>query len=154
MVIDNHSFEAQLLKLIAETKSELDAKEGRREVLDKEIDELKLEIQGYDIALRGFQKRTGKQEESAIDWSKLLLTAKTHKDRIIIVLKQFGGIARPNQITDILYTKDFIKSKRRGNAYQIVQTNLAQLIDKKLVEKTEDGYRLIGAQPVLAIKQK
>ena len=112
-------------------------------------------MQGYEITLRGYQKRTGKQEQSEIDWSKLMLGAKTHKDRIIIVLKQFGGIARPNQITDILYTKGFIKSKKRANAYQIVQTNITLLTDKKLVEKTDTGdIRLIGAQPVLAISEK
>ena len=79
-----------------------------------------------------------------------MMGAKTHKDQIVIALRQLGGIARPNQLTDILYTQGFIKSKKRANAYLIVQDNLAQLIDKKIVEKTETKeYKLIGAQAVL-----
>jgi len=152
MVINNQSFEEQLLKLISETKSELATKGEQKATIDREVELLKNELQGYSVTLASYQKRSGIPGHNGIDWSKLMIGAKTHKDQIIIVLKQFGGIARPSQIRDILYTKGFIKSKKRENAYQIVQINLAQLIDKKLVEKTDTGdYKLIGAQPVLCI---
>ena len=150
MVIHNQSFEEQILRLISEAKAELQAKESQKVELDKEVDVLRLELQGYDLALRGYQKRNGKQEQSEIDWSRLMMGAKTHKDQIVIAMRQLGGIARPNQLTDILYTQGFIKSWKRANAYLIVQDNLAQLIDKGIVEKMETKeYKLIGAQAVL-----
>ena len=152
MVINNQAFEEQLLKLISDTKSELATKEEQKATIDREVVLLKNELQGYSVTLASYQKRSGTQGHNGIDWPKLMIGANTHKDEIIVVLKQSGGIARPNQITDILYSKGFIKSIKRANAYQIVQTNLAHLIDKGLVEKTETGdYKLIGAQPALHI---
>lgn len=150
MVIHNQSFEEQIFRLISEAKEELQKKESQKVELDKEVEALHLELQSYTSALRGYQKRNGKQEQSEIDWSKLMMGAKTHKDQIVIAMRQLGGVARPNQLTDILYSQGFIKSYKRPNAYQIVQVNLAQLVDKGIVEKMDTGeYKLIGAQAVL-----
>jgi len=152
MVMNNRSFEEQLLKLITDTKSDLMAKEEQKIDIDREVEILKNELQGYEVTLHSYQRRSGIQGHNGIDWTKLMIGAKWHTDQIVIVLKQLGGIARPTQITDILFGKGFIVSKKRANAYQIVQTNLVKLIDKGLVEKTEKGdYKLIGAQPVMPI---
>lgn len=149
MVINNQAFEEQLLKLITDTKSDLVSKEEQKVTIDREVEILKNELQGYEVTLHSYQRRSGVKGHNGIDWTKLMIGAKWHTDQIIVVLKQLGGIARPKEIVDVLYGNGFIVSKRRTNASQIVKTNLIKLIDKGLVEKIDKDYKLIGIQPVM-----
>jgi hypothetical protein len=152
MVINNYSFEEQLLRLISATKAELEAKEKDYHKLIKEIQELTLEKEGYEKALSGYQRRFGIPGQAEINWNELLKDADTHKEKIIVITKYLGGSTRPNQLTDILYNQGFIKSKKRANAYLIISRILIDLVDKRLMEKTDTGeYRLLGAQPNLPL---
>ncbi len=148
-MIINNQFEEQLLKLITATKSDLVAKEEQKATIDREVEILKNELQGYEITLHSYQRRSGVKGHNGIDWLKLMVGAKWHTDQIIVVLKQLGGIARPKEIVDVLYGNGFIVSKKRTNASQIVKTNLIKLIDKGLVEKIDKDYKLISIQPVM-----
>ncbi len=149
-MVMNDSFEGQLIRLISEAKSELDKKGEVWQNLREEILTIEEEVKGYESTLRGFQKRTGRVDQVDIDWNILLTQARNHKEEIILVLKQLGGISKPNRITDILYSKGFIKSKKRANAYQIVYGNLAELVDRAIVLKLDTGeYKLIGSQSLL-----
>jgi len=74
----------------------------------------------------------------------------THKQRLIAIAKHNGGRVRISQATDILYSKGFIKSKKRANAYIIIQSLLADMTEEGQFEKTNPGqYRLVGAQQSL-----
>jgi hypothetical protein len=138
MTADNHMFEEQLFKLIDETKLELAEEEKKREEIDRKIEYLRFELQSYATSLQGFQKRTG-QEQAEIDWKKLIDCKDPHKKQIIRIMEQLGGIARPNQLTDILYNNGFIKSKKRSNAYLIVYGNLVDLVEAGIIEKIGTG---------------
>jgi hypothetical protein len=149
MVIDSPLFEQQIHRFINEAKSELSTLQSEAIELRSKIVALEQEINAYDKVLQSYQKRTGKQDYDT-DWNNLMSGSKNHKDRIIITIKQMGGITKPKNIVDILYNKGFIKSKKRANAYQIVQRGLVELVEKGTIEKLESGdYRLLGSQPNL-----
>ena len=144
--MNNHLFEEQLRRLLSEAQSELKTLEGELDILHDQITIVAKEVSAYETTLQGFLRRSGKQP--AVDWDTVLANAKTHKDRIKVITEH-RGVIRPNQLTDILYP-GFIKSKKRANAYQIVQMNLANMVDADIMEKTSSGrYRLIGSQQKL-----
>jgi hypothetical protein len=146
MVINNASFEEQLRRLLSEAQSELKTLEGEAGILRDQITIVAKEVSAYEVTLQGFLRRSGKQP--VVDWDTLLANAKTHKDRIKVITEHHG-VVRPNQLTDILYPR-FIKSKKRANAYQIVQMNLTNMVDANIMEKSGPGvYRLIGSQQKL-----
>jgi len=152
MVINNHSYEEQTRRLLSEAKSELITVMAQIKELQEKAVILAREVDAYETALQGFLRRSGKRVGADIDWKQLLTSAVTHKDRIKLIAEHSGGIIKASQATDILYTKGFINSKKRANAYQIVQTNLAKLVDDRILEKVESRkgmYRLIGAQQPL-----
>ena len=148
MVIDNHSFEEQIRRLLSEAQSELRTIDGEIDILRDKREVVSKEVSACETVLQGFLRRSGKQP--LVDWDTLLANAKTHKDRIRIITEYYG-VVRPNQLTDVLYPR-FIKSKKRGNAYQIVIMNLAKMIDDGIIEKSDSGdYRLIGSQQKLPV---
>jgi hypothetical protein len=137
MVINNNDFGEQLLRLINETKLELENKESQKQILEKEIENLVAEKQGYETALRGYQKRAGKPEYTEIDWDNLFKDAETHEGRIVALLNRFGNL-KLNQITDYLFPK-YIESKSRKNAYMIVSANIGELMRDNIIEKIKKG---------------
>ena len=152
MVINNHSYEEQTRRLLSEAKSELVTMEAQIKELQGKAVILAREVDAYQTALQGFLRRSGKQVSADVDWRQLLAGATTHKDRIKLIAEHSGGIIKASQATDILYSKGFINSKKRANAYQIVQTNLAKLVDERILERVESRkgeYSLIGAQQSL-----
>lgn len=157
MVINNHSYEEQTRRLLSEARSELVTIEAQIKELQEKVVILAREVDAYETALQGFLRRSGKRVSVDIDWKQLLTSAMTHKDRIRLIAEHSDGIVKASQATDILYTKGFINSKKRANAYQIVQTNLAKLVDDRILEKVQSRkgeYRLIGTQqPLPSINQ-
>ncbi len=151
MVMNNHSYEDQTRRLLAETKSELTVIGNNIAELQQRWETLKREAEAYETALQGYLRRAGKQDVIETDWDKLLGgTSQTHKKRLITIAKRNGGRIRVTQATDILYSKGFIKSKKRANAYQIVSMLLVDMIDDGQFEKVAPGeYRLVGTQQSL-----
>lgn len=149
MIMNNHSIEEGIRNVLSETMSEFDRLAKERKELDGRIMELQEEIHAYEVALKGYMKRTGRQIEVEIDWAKLR-EAKSHKVRLIKLAEHAGGKITVKDSSALLYTKRIIKSKRRSNAYQIVRMLLDDMTDAKIFEKVGPGeYRLLGAQPSL-----
>ncbi len=151
MVLNNYSYEEQTRRLLSEAQSELSA-------LDEEIAKLQgkrvivaREVGAYETALQGYLRRIRKQEVAEVDWSKLLGTVGTHKERVKLIAEHNGGKVRVSQATDILYSKGFIRAKKRATAYSMVQVMLVDMAEDGIFEKIGPGeYRLVGAQQRLA----
>jgi len=143
MVLNNHSYEEQTRRRLAEAQSELGALDVEIRKLEDGRTELKAEVEAYETILRAYRKRTGK-EEVGLDWDKLLAD-KTHRERLIVIAQRTGGTVKTTYATDLLYTKGFMKSKRRSNAYSIVQHLLADMTAEGKFERVSGGeYRLRG----------
>jgi len=150
MVINNHSYEEQTRRLLAETQSELTAIGNQMAELQQKWDTLKKEVEAYEVALHGYLRRIGKQASVEFDWTKFLSEAKTHKERLRLIAKHNDGKIRVNQATDILYTKKLTQTKKRSTAYTMIQRMLADMAEEGIFEKVASGeYRLIGAQQSL-----
>jgi len=150
MVIASQSYEEQTRRLLSEAQSELTTIGRQIHELEEKYQTLKKETDAYETALQGFLRRSGKQQDTGKDWKTLISWALTHKDRIRLIAENNGGTVKASQATDILYTNGFIKSKKRANAYQIVQNNLIDMVDVHIFEKIKPGeYRLIKGQPSL-----
>ena len=149
MVTNNYSWEEQTRRVLADTQAEIVAIGNQLSELQQKYQTLKTEADAYETALHGFLRRSGRHPVD-LDWNVILTNAKTHKERIRLIAEHFGTV-RPIQLTDILYPI-FIKSKKRGNAYQIVQTNLADMVDAGIMEKSVSGdYKFIGFQQKLPV---
>ena len=143
---NNHSLEEGLRKLLADALSELGKLERDKERLDEGITSLKAESQAYETALQGYLRRTGRKPIDESIWAKMRKD-KNHKERLIRLARYNGGIIKVNEASTLLFTKGFIKSKKRANAYQVVQGLLADMTDNGIFEKASPGqYRLIGNQ--------
>lgn len=152
MVINNHSYEEQTRRLLAETQSELTTIGNQMAELQQRWDTLKKEAEAYEVALQGFLRRIGKQAGVEFDWVKFLSEAKTHKERLQLIAKRNDGKIRVNQATDILYTKKFTQTKKRATAYTMIQGLLTTMAEEGIFEKVGSGeYRLIGSQQSMSV---
>ena len=150
--INNHSYEEQTRRLLAETQSELTTIGSQLAELQQRWDTLKKEAEAYEAALQGFLIRIGKQASVEFDWSKFLSEAKTHKERLQLIAKHNDGKIRVNQATDILYTKKFTRTKKRATAYTMIQGMLTTMAEEGIFEKVGSGeYRLIGSQQSMPV---
>ena len=150
MVLNNHSYEEQTRRLLAETQTELTAIGNQMAELQQKWNTLKKEAEAYEVALQGYLRRAGKQESAEFDWTKFLSEAKTHKERLQLIAKHNDGKIRVNQATDIFYTKKFTQTKKRSTAYTMIQGMLAAMAEEGIFEKGVPGeYRLVGAQQSL-----
>lgn len=150
MVINNNSYEEQTRRLLAETKSELNAVEVEITELRTKAVTLTREVDAYETALQGYLRRIGKGITTEPDWVKLLEGLKSHKERLKAIAKHRGGRIRVSEATDILYTQGFIHAKKRFTAYSMVQSYLADMAEDGDFEKVAPGqYELIGAQQSL-----
>jgi hypothetical protein len=144
--MNNHTYEEQTRRLLAEAKSEMTGIGNQMAELQHRWETLKKEAEAYETALQGYLRRIGKQETAAIDWAKLL-EGKTHKEKLTTIAERNGGKVKISQATDILYSNSIIKSKKRANAYIIIQSYLAEMAEEGKFEKVKPGeYKLIGAQ--------
>lgn len=147
MSVNNHSYEEQTRRLLAEAQSELKVAEGEMDILRDRISILFKEVEAYEIALKGYLRRQGKQEIIEPDWVSLLRNQETHKQRLEAIAKEKGGRIRVSEATDILYVKGFIHAKKRSTAYAMVQTYLADMAEQGIFQKLGPGeYELVGAQ--------
>jgi len=149
MVMHNYSVEEGLRNVLSEALAELSRLEEEKEKLDSRIEQLKEEAYSYEIALKGYMKRTGRQTKVEIDWN-MLREASSHKVRLQMLAKHDGGNITVKDASALLYTKGIIKSKRQANAYQIVRMLLDEMVDARIFQKVGPGkYKLIGAQQAL-----
>ena len=147
MAMNNHSWEEQTRRLLAEAQSELQAEEGEMDLLRDRIAILVKEIQAYETALQGYLRRKGKDIAIEPDWVDLLKSQETHKERLKAIAEYKGGRIRVSEATDILYTKGFIHAKKRSTAYAMMQSYLADMAEAGDFQKVAPGeYELIGAQ--------
>ena len=147
MSVNNHSYEEQTRRLLAEAQSELKVEEGEMDLLRDRIATLVQEVRAYETALQGYLRRKGKDITIELDWVNLLRNQETHKKRLEAIAKEKGGRIRVSEATDILYTKGFIKSKKRSTAYAMVQSYLADMAEAGDFQKVAPGeYEFIGAQ--------
>ncbi len=145
--MNNHSYEDQTRRLLAESQSEL-------KTLDEEIADLQErkvtlagEVNAYETALQGYLRRIGKGEGAESDWKKILVGCDIHKDRLKTIAKHNGGKIRVGQATDILYSNGFIKAQKRSTAYTMIQGYLSDMREDGIFEKIGLGeYKLVGAQ--------
>lgn len=148
MVTNNQAWEEQTRRFLAEKQSQKATIEKQLNDLQQQHQAISKEVEAYGIILQDYLKRSGRPDID-VDWNTLLTNARTHKERIKVIAEHYG-VVRPVQLTDILYPK-FISSKSRTNAYQIVQMNLADMVDASIMEKSNGEYRLIGGQHRLAV---
>jgi phosphomevalonate kinase len=144
-MVNNHTFEEQLRKLISETQDELNEIDGQLKSLGNRRLALTEELQSYEASLRGYLKRIGKEqmEEQPPDWDRLLKRCRTHKDKLLAIAKRSGGELKFNSAVDILYNGKFIKSKSRANAYVQLYSIVTDMVDRGILERTDRGmYRI------------
>ena len=150
MFVNNHSYEEQTRRLLAEAQSELKAEEGEMDMLRDRITILVKEVQAYETALQGYLRRKGKDITTETDWNELLKDLESHKERIKAIARHKGGTIKVSEVTDILYTKGFIHAQKRATAYAMVQSYLADMREAGDFQKIAPGeYELIGAQQSL-----
>lgn len=150
MTMGNHSYEEQTRRLLSDIISELQLVEAEISKLYEKQTMLTRERDAYQIALDSYLRRTGKHVSTEFDWTKLLANAETHRDRIKLIAERQGGKIKVTHATDILFSKGFIKAKKRSTAYAMVQGMLADMTDTGIFEKVGPGeYKLIGAQQIL-----
>ena len=145
MVINN-GFEEQLRKMISETQDELNIVESQIKILQERKDTLTKELYSFNFALHSYLKRAGKQTEESeqIDWHDVLKGLQTHKQRLLAIARQNGGRLKLNSAVDILYNGEYIKSRKRQNAYTQLYQIVMDMIDKKELVKIEPGLFGIG----------
>jgi septal ring factor EnvC (AmiA/AmiB activator) len=136
--MNNHIFEEQIRKLISETQDELHRIDEQLKALEKQRLDLAEELHSYEYSLRGYLRRSGKENvvEVSPDWDELLKNRKTHKQRLITIAQHSGGELRLSPAVDILYNGKYIKSKSRVNAYIQLYNVIMNMIDKGELEKT------------------
>jgi len=150
MVLNNHTWEEQTRRLLAEATSELNELESKRRDLDNTIVNLTRTVQAYDIALKDYLIRSGQPNAVIQNWLKELAKPKLkHRDRLKIIAEHNGGKVRTNKATDILFNNKLIKSKKRVNAYVIVQGILAGMVDKGEFKKIAPGEFQLTQQSLL-----
>jgi hypothetical protein len=145
-MVNNLTFEEQLRKLISATQDELNGIDEQMKSLASRRTVLTEELQSYEVSLRGYLKRSGKEqkEEGPPDWGKLLGRCRTHKDRLKIIAKRGGGELKFNSAVDILYNGKFITSKSRANAYTQLYGIVTDMVERGILERAERGiYRLV-----------
>jgi len=143
----NDGYAEQTRRLLADTQSELKDIEAQINGLEARKATLQSEARAYEMALQGYLKRLGKQESIEPNWAEALRNEHSHKDRLKAIAKQKGGTIKASEVTDILYTNGFIKSKKRSTAYVVVQTYLAEMTKEGQFRKIAPGeYELVGAQ--------
>lgn len=148
----NDAYEEQTRRLLADTMTEVETLKAEIQERQKRLSILEAEASAYDIALQGYFRRTGRQVASEIDWG-TLLQGQTHKEQIVTVAKQKGGRVTVGEVTDLLYSKGFIKTRKRTIAYSIVQRLLTDMVEGGTFLKLGPGeYKLIGAQETLPLK--
>lgn len=149
MVVSD-GYEEQTRRLLAETKSEFDAVQAQIRELTEKADKLLRDSQGLETTLDVYLRRTGKQVTTQTNWRELLHDVTTHKTRLEAIAKHKGGEIKISEAANILYTNGFIQTKKRANAYIIVQSNLADMEKTGIFKKIRAGeYKLIGAQQIL-----
>ncbi|MBM3172743.1 MAG: hypothetical protein FJZ85_03355 [Chloroflexi bacterium] len=150
MVIGNgSSWEEQTRRFLSDTLSELNKVESQINELEVKRMKLAEEVKAWEMALEGYLKRTGRRVDITPEWYKTLRD-QTHKERILTIAKNSGGSVKASEATDILYTKGFIKAKKRSTAYSMVQRFLIELAEEGKLEKVAPAeYRLLGAQQSL-----
>lgn len=142
-MVNNHMFEEQLRKLISETQDELNDIDEQMKSLAKRRFALAEELQSYEASLRGYLRRSGKEEERPPDWDRLLKKCRTHKERLLKIAKHSGSEFRLSSAVDILYNGKYIKSKSRANAYVQLYVIIMGMVDKGELEKIGRGrYKL------------
>lgn len=143
MIINNHSYEEQTRRLLADAKSEL-------RTLDAEMGQLRVrrtalahEVDAYEVALQGYLKRTGKHELAETKWDEILKPAGTHKERLKLIAEHSGGKIKVSQATDILFSKGYVKAQKRVTAYSVIHVILGEMVKKGILEKIAPGeYKL------------
>jgi len=147
MVMNNHSYEDQTRRLLAEAQSELNTLDEEIADLQEKKVTLAREVNAYETALQGYLRRIGRQEGTESNWKSILANCDIHRDRIEAIAKHSGGTIRVSQVTDILYSNGFIKAKKRSTAYSMIQGYLAEMTEDGVFKKIALGqYRLVSGQ--------
>ena len=147
-----NGYEEQTRRLLAETKSELDTLEQQITGLQERKVILLREAGAFETALEGYLRREGKQSIVKDDWVELL-KGMTHKEQLLEIASRNRGKIKVSEATDILYGKRLIQSKKRANAYIIVQSILSQMAENSdSFKKIAPGeYKLINVQQTLTL---
>jgi len=143
-MVSNYSWEEQTRKYLSEATSELNELIMEKGKMEDQIDEKKRVVEGYEYALRDYLIRSGHSNLLLRDWiDELSNPTYKHKDRLRIIGENNGGKVRTNKATDILFNNKLVKSKKRMNAYVIIQGILAGMVDKGEMIKIGPGeYQL------------
>jgi predicted nuclease with TOPRIM domain len=146
MTMTNNGFEEQLRKLISEAQDEINKVEEQLVSLNNMKLALGDELQSYEHSLQSYLRRTGKEKEEKVstDWTGILGSYNTHKERLIAIAEHNNNTLRFNKAVDILYNGKYISSKSRANAYVQLYSVVMDMVDKGILRKTKRGiYKLI-----------
>ena len=150
MVINN-GFEEQLRKLISETQDELNEINNQIKNLEERKAILFEELNSYEVSLQGYLRRAGKKIEEAepSDWREILKGLQTHKQRLLAIARHNEGKLKLNSAVDIIYNGNYIKSKKRHNAYVQLYQIVMDMVDKGELVKIEPGMFGLGKRDKL-----
>ncbi len=149
MATGNHSWEELTRRLLSEAQTEKNDLDAQIKDLQQRSDQLDTEIEAFKIAVGAYLTRTGRQKSTQVDWA-ALLQGRSHKDKLIAIAGQNGGLIRQSQATDIIYNNRLTEAKKRATVYQMVKNSLDLLRDNGTFVKIRPGeYQLVGAQPEL-----
>lgn len=150
MVTNNHSFEEQIRRILAEVQSQLKSAQTERDKWATRAVELAGVAGAYEKVLQHQAARQGKADTDDSIW-KELLRGLNHREQILVIAEKKEGEVRKADATDILYTLGFIKAKSRAVAYNIVQQVVSALVDDGLLAPTEKAgvFRRVNPNDVI-----
>lgn len=150
MIIENHAWEEETRRYLAQIQTELANVDKQLEEIQARKDALAHEAEAFKTALAVHLRRTGRPESAQLDMREMLINQRNHKERIKRIAEQNNGRLKVGEAADILYTYHVLKSKSRMGAYRIVYSLAVDLVAEGKFEKTGPGeFRLLGTQPPL-----
>lgn len=151
MTLENHAWEEETRRYLADIQTELDSVNTQLEALQARRDGLAHGVEALNTALAIHFRRTGRQETTQQNMRELLANQPNHKERIKRIAERNNGVLRVGQAADILYTYGIMKSKSRMNAYRIIYVLVRGMVDEGIFEKSGPSeFRLLGTQPTLS----
>jgi len=150
MVLGNNTWEDETRRTLALIQTELRDAEKIYEEAKTKVDRLTKEAEAMVFVLNIHLQRSGKQGIIKHDLRELLNNQKNHEERLKRIAERNNGILKVSSASDLLYSYQILKSKTRMNAYRVVYSLMAKMVEAGIFQKSGQAeFRLVGSQAEL-----